>query len=303
VTLGQGLAVVPPVGNPTGTPVLSIGTGNIQTGLLYDPSFWCAGTYTGSPIDVPSAGRIIFWNYSGSGTVTVRNDGGNDDLYYVRLTNATEQVNQGITCTPGEGLNCSCMMRSNNVGAPHGFYLQVLFYDMNGSYVSTGVAASTSGYIADWKKLAGYVPVPATACYAIIQCIVINTETSGGYWDVDTVLIQHVPNQSGGGQTTTMAGNGLGFQAANNIDASIANYGKSLFLIVAADGTTQVSGGTLGGPAAYYNVGAGSGGGTMSAGLEATPGTSYFYITRSGVTSNGYTGPVTGRSAIGGIVV
>jgi hypothetical protein len=120
----------------------------------------------------------------------------------------------------------------------------VLFYNSSGSYVSTGVAASTSGYIANWTKLAGYVPVPATACYAIIQCIVIYTEISGGYWDVDSVQIQHVVNQSGNNQQTTMAQTVVSsdysaLQAVSTVDASMSFYGKNYLEMLAPDGLAE----------------------------------------------------------------
>jgi hypothetical protein len=303
-SLGQGLAVVPPVGNPTGTPVLSIGTGNISTSVLYDPSFWCVGSYTGNPFGEPSAGWVIFWQYYGS--VTVRNDGGFDDAYYMRLTNASAQVFQGITCTPGESLNCSCMMRSNNVGAPHGFYLQVLFYNSSGSYVSTGVAASTSGYIASWTKLAGYVPVPATACYAIIQCIVINTETSGGYWDVDTVLVQHVVNQSGSGQTATMqpalfSGDQSAVQVSSTSTTAASFYGLQIMRLIASDGSQvqlQVQTG-----AAILSLLYPAGAGSEGVGLSASPGGSAVTVTRNNVGYQGVDATISGHNFKGGICI
>jgi len=136
------------------------------------PSFWCVGSYTGNPFGEPSAGWVIFWQYYGSSPCA--NDGGFDDAYYMRLTNASAQVfvrhhlhawrepellvhDAVEQCRRAARLpTCRCFLTTLLV-----------------PYVSTGVAASTSGYIASWDEARGlrasFQRRPATRSFSALS--------------------------------------------------------------------------------------------------------------------------------------
>ena len=261
VGLGTGLGVTSGLATASGggtlvqaPPQLSLNSQYYTTSMLSDPSFYGIGYLVQEGIFPASMTSDLngHWAWStfcsmAGGTITIKTDGGFDDAYYVRLTGGPYAgIQQPISVTPGQTLNISCEVRSNNPslsgGQTHSFTLQVGWYDKNLNAISSAPIATATGYIATWEKLSAYTTVPSNAAYALVYVCTLSTEAPTGYWDVDTVLAQNVVSQTGNAQTTSMAPESTSsdytaLRVLSTVNAGTSNWGLALAQMTAADGS------------------------------------------------------------------
>jgi hypothetical protein len=345
-SLGPSLAVV---GLPAGTgsvyslaqgfPKLTLNSLNITTSALADPSFYSIGYGVQQgvfPAAITSAlnGQWAWQTFvlMSGGSITINTNAGADDSFSARLTGGPMAgLQQVISVTPGNSINLSCMVCSNNPslgGGHHELYFSVRFYNAGMAYLYGADAATVVGYVSNWTQAAGYAPVPAGAAYALISVSTANDEPPAGYFDVDAFQVQHVLNQSGSGQNASMAPasgpiNASALTVHSTADGSSSQYGQGFTEYTTSDGSTvqilaltggalQVNmqnyqGATIGvslnGNNAVVQLTAGGGAG-RNIYLEALPGGSFVDIDgSSGTTETLAAAFAAGRHVKGGVIV
>jgi hypothetical protein len=159
-----------------------------------------------------------------TGSIAVNNGGGNSGSNYVRLTGPSSQISQNFAVQPGQPIYVQVYLRSNNPGGTHSVTVTVYWYDSSGALISSSVIGSVSGYVSSWTLgPSGAASAPAGAASAGIAISNSASETSSGYWDVDDVFVQPVPNQTSSGQTGVLFGNGTVQTSAAQSIASNTN--------------------------------------------------------------------------------
>jgi hypothetical protein len=182
--------------------------------------------------------------WGSGGNAKVYNTGGQTGPNFIRLTDAAAWIAQVISVQPSETLSLEAMVRSSNTAAIHTVRLQVKWLDAAQQQISMVEAANLTGYQASWVVLAGTLTAPSNAALATVWVYVDDSETSGGYWDVDSVKVFAVAALRAGTQRNSMApvslGGGGGGQtalvASSTADNSRAELGKNGIYYVTPSG-------------------------------------------------------------------